>query len=89
MIHLETGCYVEDQIAGRWRGEALGCKLAPGLLKGMSGHRGLDHGVQQLGGVVAGGQKRDTGPKLQCPAQGRAQVRVQVCLCLFLTLNFP
>ena len=89
MIHLETGCYVEDQIAGRWRGEALGCKLAQGLLKGMLGHHVLDHGVQQLGGVVVGEQKRDTGPRLQCLAQGRAQARVQECLCLFLTLNFP
>ena len=86
MIHLETDCYVEDQTAGRWRGEALGCKLAQGLLKGMWGHHGLDHGEQQFG---TGEQKRDTGPRLQCLAQGRAQARVQECLCLFLTLNFP
>ena len=89
MIHLETGCYVEDQIAGRWMGEVLGCKLAQDLLKGMLVHHGLDHGVQQLGGVAAGGQTRDTGPRPQCLAHERAQVRAQECLCLFLTLNFP
>ena len=89
MIRLETGCYVEDQIAGKWMGEALGCKSAQDLQKGMLVHHGLDHGVQQPGGVAAGGQKRDTGPRPPCLAHERAQVGVQECLCLFLTLNFP
>ena len=89
MIRLETGCCVEDQIGGRWREEALGCKLAQDLLKGMSAHHEPDQGVKQLGGVVGVGKKRGTAPRPQCQAQGGAQVEVLKCLYLFLTLNFP